>query len=355
MSAPPRFDPLEDNVGRGGVPRDRYDRALLVPPGGGKRVPYTSMSTLAKQLGSDFALHQWELRQVAKGVGMSRELSAVAGSSRYDTRIGEEDEGRNREEAHVLDEVILHAKELAGAHQKARWGTAFHRYAEQGPDPLGEPPVDLAADLAAFHRTLALLGITVLDTEVFVVNETLEAAGSFDYLLAVPWRERLVIGDSKTGVLKLDQDEIQLAGYATSVIYDRDTDERISFEEKYGIGVDVEYGLTVHTRPMSGETHLYELDLAQGFYSAVLARDVHRRNREARQRYSKKNCQPLDVAAYATSAALAALERLAEAPLDFEETRAELRRIHRHFKDIWHDELTRLGGQLLRARKEVAA
>lgn len=354
----PEADPLDPNtVGRGGVPRDGWDRALLIPPGGGDRVPYTSMSTLAKQLGSDFALQRWAERMTAKGIGMSRELSALAGSSRYDTRIGEEDTGRNREEGQLLDEWILQAKELAGAHQKARWGSAFHRYAEQA-DPLGQPPEDMAYDLAAFARTLRKAGIKMIDTEVFVVNEELGGAGSFDYLFMVPWRELLVIGDSKTGVLHLDQDEIQLFGYAGSVIYDRDTDERCTFEEKYGIGVDQEYGLTVHTAVQSGETVLHPLDLVAGRESAKLAAAVHRRNREVRQRYGKKNHQPVDVDAIALERAQKAIERLglaAEHGMTFEAVRAELKALHKEFKDVWTDELTQAGGSVLREHKERGA
>lgn len=292
---------------------------------------------------------------VAKGVGMSRELSALAGSSRYDTRIGEEDEDRNREEGLVLDEVILHAKELAGAHQKARWGSAFHRFAEQE-DPLGEPPEDMAPDLEAFRRTLKRLGIKILDTEVFVVNETLGAAGSFDYLLSVPWCDNLVIGDSKTGVLKLDQDEIQLAGYATSEIYDRDTDERIPFVEKYGMHTDKELAYTIHTSVMSGESLLYPLGIAQGFASAVLARDVHRRNSEARKRYTKKRCKPLDVEAIAAQQVeylLQALETEAHT-FTFEGIRQALKELHAAHKDIWRSEWTQRGARLLRERKAAA-
>jgi hypothetical protein len=288
----PFDDPLDENVvGRGGVPRDRYDRAMLVPPGGGPRQPYTAISTLSKQLGNDFAINRWQIRMAVKGTGMSRELSAIAGSSRYDTRIGEQDTARNREEGAILDDVAERGQFLAGAHQKRDWGSAFHRYAEQE-DPLGEPPVDMSTDLEAFRRKLRLLGIRILDSEVFVVNEELGAAGSFDYLLFVPWRDLLVIGDSKTGVRKLDQDEIQLFAYASSEIYDRDTDERISFEEKYGIGVDQELAYTVHTAAESGECELWPLDLVSGRESALLASAVHKRNSLVNKAYRK--VKPLD-------------------------------------------------------------
>lgn len=342
----PTLDPLE--VGRGGVLRDQYDRALLLPPEGGARRPYTSMSTLAKQLGQDASLHRWELRNVAKGVGMSRELSALAGSSRYDTRIGEEDEARNREEGLILDEIVRDAKELAGAHQKRNWGSAFHRYAEME-DPLGEPPLDMVPDLEAFRSTLKRLGIKILDTEVFVVNELLGAAGSFDYLLSVPWIDNLVIGDSKTGVLKLDQDEIQLWGYAGSVVYDRDTDERITFAEKYGMEVDQEVGYTVHTPAMSGETKLYPLDLVSGKESAELAKLVHARNSRVQKYYRK--VKPIDVEAIQAERVEEQLQRLEGAPYRFLELQARLKDLHRENKEIWTADWTQRGGKLLREQK----
>lgn len=346
----PKFDPLEDNVGRGGVIRDQYDRAMLVPPGGGARVPYTAMSTLAKQLGSDFALHRWDLRMTAKGVGMSRELSALAGSSRYDTRIGEDDADRNREEGLILDDVVERAKFLAGAHQKRDWGSAFHRYAEQ-PDPLGEPPVEMERDLQAFHRILDMLGITILATELFVVNEELHAAGSFDYALLVPWRPGvIVIGDSKTGRKKLDNDEIQLWGYAGSEIYDRDTDERYTFEEALGLPVDQELAYTIRTAAESGEPELFPLDLVSGRESAILAMQVHARNSRVQKHY--RRVKALDVAEIAQQRALEAIDELAEdTSLTFEEVRAGLKRIHMQFKPIWTDRLTTYGGGVLRARK----
>lgn len=354
----PTHDPFDDTIGRGGVPRDGKGRALLVPPGGGERVPYTSVSTLAGQLNAYAKpLHDWETRMAVIGTAMSREDTAIAGSSRYSTRIGEEDEGRNREEAMILDELIARGKERAGGMQKARWGTAFHRFVED-PDPLGEPPEDMAPDIEAFRRTLDLLGIKILAAEVFIVNELLGSAGSFDYALLVPWRPGVVvIGDSKTGKLKPDQCEIQLAAYGCgSVIYDRDTDERIRFEDAFGMPADHQVGYVPHTPPMSGQTDLWPVDLEAGFQSALLARDVHRRNSEARKRYGKKVWQPVDIQVYGASAAQGAIERLRSVAeqMTFEAVRQELKAIHRQFREVWTDDLTQVGGRLLRERKAVA-
>lgn len=350
------IDPLDDTIGRGGVRRDGSGRALLVPPGGGERVPYTSMSTLAGQLNA-FAkpLHQWEMRMAVIGTAMSREDTAIAGSSRYSTRIGEEDAGRNREEAAIIDEVIERGKERAGGNQKAQWGTGFHRYAEQD-DPLGEPPEDMAGDIEAFRRTLELLGIKILATEVFVVNELLGAAGTFDYALLVPWRPNVVvIGDSKTGKLKPDQCEIQLAGYAVgSEIYDLDTDERISFENAFGMPADQELGYIPHTPPMSGQTELWPIDLVAGRGAASLASQVHRWNAYARKRYNKKVWKPVDVEAVGLERALGKMEALELASPSFEDARQQLRDLHREFKAVWTDELTQRGGRLLRTLKEAA-
>lgn len=345
-SAMPNVDPLE--VARGGVPRDRWDRAMLIPPGGGEREPYTAVSTLAKQLGSDFNLHRWDLRMTAKGVGMSRELAALAGSSRYDTRIGEEDEKRNREEGRILDDVVERAMELAGAHQKRDWGSAFHRYAEQD-DPLGEPPEEMAFDLAAFQRTLKSIGAKIIDVEVFIVCEELKAAGSFDYLISVPWRPLPIIGDSKTGQLKLDQDEIQLAIYANGEIYDKDTDERRSFAEVYGQDVDTEFGLTLRTAACSREMIPYPLDLKLGFERARLAKAVHADQKECRDRLRKP--APLDVDGIGRGLAMEEMSRLEGLRVPFEDVRARLKAIHRQYKEVWTDDLSQYGGSILRAAK----
>lgn len=347
MSAPAR-DPLADEViDRGGVPRDQYGRAKLVPLGGGERVPYTSMSTLAAQLNAYVqALHEWEIIKAVQGVAMSRELTAIAASSKYSTRIGDNDTGRNREEKLIMMDVIDKGKLLSGAHEKAMWGTAFHRFVEDR-DPLGEPPEDMAEDIEAFHRALDLLGIKILATEVFVVNELLGAAGSFDYALHVPWLDGVVIGDSKTGKLKPDQCEIQLFGYAGSEIYDRDTDERIPFVDAFGMPANLEVGLVPHTPPMAKRTDLWPVDLVAGRGRAILARDVHRSNAEARKRYGKKVWAPLDVEQIAQSRARNAMQGASMAGPTVTEFRADLKRIHQQFRDVWTTDLTDYGKHLL--------
>jgi len=150
------IDPLDDevDVGRGGVPRDRWERALLYTrESPAVRVPYTSASTLADTLSDDYGLNVWDRRMIAKGVGMSRELSAMAGSSTYSTQLGERDVDKNRAAGQLLDEIVERARDLAKAHQKRDWGTAVHAYTEER-DPLGEPPEDMLPDIESFWEAL---------------------------------------------------------------------------------------------------------------------------------------------------------------------------------------------------------
>src|SRR5688500_8931273 len=88
---------MGEDVGRGGVPRDGYDRALLVPRGLTTRTPYTSASALADYISNPYALHRWEKRYLARGLGMREDLAALAGAETYNTGFAEEDQKENRE------------------------------------------------------------------------------------------------------------------------------------------------------------------------------------------------------------------------------------------------------------------
>jgi hypothetical protein len=63
---------------------------------------------------------------------------------------------------------------------------------------------------------------------------------------------------------------IQLAAYAGSQVYDKETDERIPFEAAYG-PVDQEIGITAHTVAIGGTTVCYEEPLEIGRRAAAAA------------------------------------------------------------------------------------
>ena len=57
--------------------RDRWGRPLIVPPDGGKAVPYTRCTTIADTLDERRALEAWMQRQVAVGLAMRPEGRAA--------------------------------------------------------------------------------------------------------------------------------------------------------------------------------------------------------------------------------------------------------------------------------------
>lgn len=273
IPAPPEFDPLSDGLapGRDGVPRDRWDRPLLIPRSGGERVAYTSASTLADSFSDTFGLDVWDRRMIARGLGLSQELAARAGAEQYHTGFGEVDVAKNKESGRRLDEICEEARIIAKAHQKRDYGTAFHGYIEPG---AAEPPDYMKPDVDSLFAELERLGLETVDCEIFVANDSLMAAGTFDRLVRVPGLTGLVVLDSKTGLYHPESTKIQLTVYAGGEIYEFDEklpDNRVTFEERYGEPVRQDFAITAHTAALSGQTTLYYEDLSVGRRAAAAA------------------------------------------------------------------------------------
>lgn len=339
---PPRLDPLSDEVelDRGGVPRDRWKRALLYRRGSDELEPYTGASTLADALQDDFGLRIWERRMGTKGIGMSRELSAMAGSSKYSTGFGEPDKGSNREYGRLLDELWERALDLGKAHERRDWGSAFHQYSEDR-DPLGEPPEAMELDLESFWEEMDRHRITIIDQEVFVACDLLTSAGTFDILASAPWRPKPFIIDKKTGrVSHPERDMVQLVPYAKGDPYHVDDDGRHireTFVEKYGFEVDETFGITAQTSAQSGRTELIPHDLVEGLEAAYLAIKVreHRRKNKRTKRTPVLSVEDT-------------VHDFLRWMIDDLKSRGEidkikLKEIFTEFKDVWSDELTQYG------------
>jgi len=56
-------------MARNDIRMDRFGRYLLVNPLTGKEEPFTRATTIAKTLDDTYYLEQWQLRQVAYGLG----------------------------------------------------------------------------------------------------------------------------------------------------------------------------------------------------------------------------------------------------------------------------------------------
>jgi hypothetical protein len=287
----PNFDPLDDGpgIGRDGIPRDRWDRPLLIPVDGGDRKPYTSISTLSEALGDTFGLDIWDRRMIARGIGLSEDLAALAGAEPYNTGLGEPDKGAMKESGRRLDEIIERARDVAKAHQKRDHGTAFHGLTEPDNREHTVVPERMRPDVDSFWAELERLGIEIVATELFIVNEGLQSAGTFDHFVRVPGIDGLVVLDKKTGVYHPEKCRIQLACYAGGELYDKETDERIPFESAFG-PVNQEIGITAHTAALSGKTVLYEEDLVLGRRAAAAAIWV----RDYRKTSGRKHAKPFE-------------------------------------------------------------
>lgn len=232
------------------IPRDRWGRPLIVPVDGGKPIPYTRVSTLAKALDEKTALMRWKQRQTVIGLAARPDLISVAQSVRGDDR--------------KLDEIVDTAMVAAESERAANLGTALHALSEQvdeGAD-IDSLPEFARADMAAYRA--ALQGIQVLAMEKFIVCDEVEAAGTFDRLLRLP-DGRVVIADLKTGRHEPRYPQgatQQIAVYSRGHLYDA---EKGRVGHLPSLGVDQSVGVLIHLPAGSGTCTLYTLDLRVGW------------------------------------------------------------------------------------------
>ena len=260
------------------IERDQYDRPKIHPLKRGKpdlktTTPYTRVSTFASSLADMGGLLKWSLWHCALGFGRNPDLAAMAGV------FGPTVDDMSRHDKQALDRLIETAHDRSGGIAKANHGTAVHAMTEPDRDPF--VPERMAADVASYHAALEHYGLKVVATEQFIVNDELQAAGTFDhaYELTKPldFGDGLILppgyrplGDKKTGKLHLDSQSIQLAVYANGALYDGETGERTAIE------ASKDYGILVHIPKGEGRTDLYLVDLKIGYAAAKLAAQVRK-------------------------------------------------------------------------------
>jgi hypothetical protein len=249
------------------IPRDRWGRPLIVPADGvGKPVPYTRASTLAKTLDNKDALMKWKQRQVVLGMGLRPDLVALAKTAKAD------DKGK-------LGEIADTAMDAAASDAAANLGTALHSMTEQvdaGADPASFGP-EYTADLTAYKNAMA--EFTIVASELFVVTDEVQTAGTFDRLLGIPGYGTCV-GDVKTGQHEPDYPHgatTQIAVYSRGHLY---TPEKLRIGHLPTLGVNQEVGLLIHLPAGQGRCDLYLLDLNVGWalaQTAVAVRETFKR------------------------------------------------------------------------------
>ena len=236
---------------------------------------YTRVSTLAGALDDKSNLGEWLAANAM--VGMVKDPSIASQIGSLTSKYGNPwyaPEGKK-----ALKPLIRRAQEAGGSDRASGMGTSLHEFTEvidEGRWPE-YAPAELIPWLHAYKERMA--EFECLGMELFVVNDELKTAGSFDRLWRMP-DGRVVVADLKSG--RSDPQypakvQIQVATYANSVRYDQATGERSPLHED----LDVTKGLLVHAPILGGgkpEVKVYELDLARGMELARLAVQV----REAR-------------------------------------------------------------------------
>lgn len=266
--------------------RDRWGRPYVSNDGGplkfvkGKATPvnaegYTRVSTLAGALDDKSSLIDWSAANAMVGMIKDPSIAAQVGSlaSKYDNPWYVP-EGKK-----ALKPLIKRAQESGGSDRASGLGTSVHEFTEvidEGRWPE-YAPTELVPWLHAYRERMS--EFECLGMEVFVVNDELKTAGSFDRVWRMP-DGRVVVADLKSGrsdssyPLKVS---LQVALYANSERYDQVTGERSPIHPD----LDLTTGLLVHAPILGGgkpEVKVYELDLVKGMELARLAVQV----REAR-------------------------------------------------------------------------
>lgn len=248
--------------------RDRFGRPMVVPPQGGKAVPYTRCTTFVGACEDRFNLGQWEQRMVAVGLNQRPDLLLRVAS------LGVQPDGdqESRVWKTALNEVCTQAREAAAASAKATIGTALHALTERmdrGLD-LGPVPSEYKPHLKAYEEATA--DFEAVHIEQFTVLDDLQIGGTPDRLIRIPGHDRLIVADVKTGNTDYGIGKIcqQIAVYARSQLYDPATGGR----RPYAGEVDVENGLIIALNANTGRCDLIWCDIAAGWEGVQLSKHV---------------------------------------------------------------------------------
>lgn len=233
---------------------DRWQRPLIIPPGGKKEEPFTRVTTVAKTLDGGEALADWKQVMVAGGAAIRPDIVAQVAANWP----------RTQENKKLLNKLAESLKEAAAASAGANLGDALHAMVariNRGEKFKPLPPWDV--DVKAYQDLLEQAGITVVRdmVEQTVVLPKFGIAGSFDFVGKKG--SPLFVCDLKTG-----QDLgyswlsicIQLSLYASAeTIYDWDTRTHRPMPK-----VNQKQGLVVHVPAGGGQAALHVVDLELG-------------------------------------------------------------------------------------------
>jgi hypothetical protein len=264
----------------GDVARNGRGMPMLVPRGQplSVRAPYTRASSMADRVKDMRHIATWEKRYLARAMSepANRDLAELAAAEIYTTGFDKPDDEANKRSGRILDDVIRRALDRQGIHQKADRGTTVHKYAEDR-GRIWEAPEAIQPYLRSYWARLDNDGIEVHFIEMFVANDEVMAAGTFDSICWHPaygW----VTCDIKTG--KIDPGYVvQEAIYANGELYDKKTHERAPLESlTKGEMIRRDVGLIFQVTPNKDgeiETKIIEVDLERGWRLAKAIKVVH--------------------------------------------------------------------------------
>lgn len=255
------------------VERDQWGRPLIIQPDG-STLAYTRCSTLAGYLENKTGLHTWDMRHVALGVGLDPDIAAKAASIQPLTGDRRQDKLSNE----TLDECIEEARKVSGEHTGRDWGTAVHGFTEPGQKGNPYVPERMLPDVESYWKLMEEFQLRNVASEVFVVNDELKVAGTFDDLY-YSYAFGLTLGDKKTGRTKIHSHLIQLACYSRSLVYDPETGARSPIQslvppEYASREINTRVGFYVHIAKGDGTTRFVGLNLERGWEAAQMAAAV---------------------------------------------------------------------------------
>jgi hypothetical protein len=262
-----------------------------------KRVMYGRPSNFGMQIESAINLQRWSERMT------------LIGSRLVDTDISKLDPEVD-DDRQVLDQVVIDAKDAAGAFLAARRGTAVHLITAnidkdeesalsiiEG-ERYGITPAVADALIACWDQLRTATKMRVLCVEQTVVEDRWRLAGTLDRVvelgddlhfggIVVPRGTNSVL-DVKTGKLRVDHDGhpqfwqsycVQVTAYARSVPYIiSETDPYGEHRDVWPFELSVEHGLLLHldvARALTEGTataRLFHVDLVAGAMAGNLCR-----------------------------------------------------------------------------------
>lgn len=244
----------------------------LIPQPDGSRLAYTRASGLGDFLAETQYLRTWELRYLARQMGKHEDLAALAALESYSTGFDENSVTKSAS-GKRLDSIIARAFDRGRMHERADYGTVVHALTEPGNE--GYEPVRAAADVQAFWEHIEENGIKIGGTELFICNDELRTAGTFDHLV---WTEQYgwTIADKKTGRnLNGLGFSVQFATYSRGKLLNPKTGERTELTTLTdGEPINLEWALLFEVHDGMCRTRRVPISDERGYGAARLAAQV---------------------------------------------------------------------------------